>query len=151
MQIVSLDKIPVLPRLSEDKLEGMNLSANEFVKEALCQMRNLCYSLDGVGLHAVQVGLPYNVFVAKVSNYGLPPSKDDLDFFALCRYEGIGEKQDSIEGCLSIKDENGCESSPDSINLKYIPSPIATITTSNQSNTICNGMILVLSSDNATR
>ena len=39
MQIVSLDKIPVLPRLSEDKLEGMNLSANEFVKEALCQMQ----------------------------------------------------------------------------------------------------------------
>ena len=107
MQIVSLDKIPVLPRLSEDKLEGMNLSANEFVKEALCQMRNLCYSLDGVGLHAVQVGLPFNMFVAQVSNFGLPPTEVDLEFFASCKYEGIGEKINSVEGCLSIKDENG--------------------------------------------
>ncbi|WP_064196890.1 MULTISPECIES: sialate O-acetylesterase [Emticicia] len=65
--------------------------------------------------------------------------------------ESTREIYTSKEGLytLAIKDENGCESSPDSLNLKYIPSPTATITTSNQSNTICNGMILVLSSSDA--
>ena len=99
MNIVSLDKIPILSQ--DQKLNWAD------VEEALHQMRKLCYSLNGVGLHAVQVGLPFNMFVAQVSNFGLPPTEVDLEFFASCKYEGIGEKINSVEGCLSIKDENG--------------------------------------------
>ncbi len=50
---------------------------------------------------------------------------------------------------LSVRDENGCESSPDSIRLKYIPSPVASITTSDNVNTICEGTSLALISNDA--
>lgn len=60
-------------------------------------MLNLCLVNNGVGLSAVQVGIPWNFFVTKDGPNGR--------FFVNCSYEGIGEKdQDSIEGCLSLKD-----------------------------------------------
>ncbi len=51
---------------------------------------------------------------------------------------------------LSIKDQNGCESSPDSITLKYIPLPIASITTDGDFNTICEGLTINLKANEAT-
>ncbi|GGD59868.1 hypothetical protein GCM10011514_24800 [Emticicia aquatilis] len=51
---------------------------------------------------------------------------------------------------LSVRDENGCESTPDSIKLTYIPSPIASITSSENINTICDGSSLSLVSNDAT-
>lgn len=50
---------------------------------------------------------------------------------------------------LSVIDENGCESPPDSINLSYLPLPVASITTTDNLNTICEGSSLSLSSNNA--
>lgn len=50
---------------------------------------------------------------------------------------------------LSVSDANGCESSPDSIKLSYIPSPIATITTNGDINTICEASTLTLIASNA--
>lgn len=50
---------------------------------------------------------------------------------------------------LSVKDENNCESSPDSVRLTYIPSPLASISTIDNLNTICDGNMLTLTSGNA--
>lgn len=50
---------------------------------------------------------------------------------------------------LSVKDVNGCESTPDSIKLSHIPSPVALITTNDNINTICEGSSLSLVGNNA--
>ena len=94
MEIVELNKIPIANNV---KFESESLTWYK-MDEILCQMRDLCYKLEGLGLHAVQVGLPYNLFVAKANGFR-------FDFFINCQYEGMGEKIDSIEGCLSIKNK----------------------------------------------
>jgi hypothetical protein len=50
---------------------------------------------------------------------------------------------------LSVSDSNGCESSPDSIKLSYIPSPVATISTNGDINTICEASSITLIANNA--
>lgn len=50
---------------------------------------------------------------------------------------------------LSVLDGNGCESTPDSINLNYIPLPLASITSTDDMNTFCEGSSLSLVSNDA--
>lgn len=50
---------------------------------------------------------------------------------------------------LSVRDENGCESMPDSIRLNFIPSPVAIISTADNINTICEGSNLSLIGNSA--
>lgn len=64
------------------------------------QMEDLCIRSDGVGLAAVQVGLPWRLFLVKVG--------DKFEYYVNCTYspEG-GDRFPSIEGCLSIRSEDG--------------------------------------------
>jgi len=63
-------------------------------------MQNLCQIKNGVGLSALQVGIPIPLFVVL--------GKDaDLSVFIDCQYESDGNKIKAIEGCLSIIDEKG--------------------------------------------
>ena len=59
----------------------------------------VCKKERGVGLAAVQCGIPLNIFVA---------SADSLNFrcFFDVDYESDEEKQDSLESCLSLYDKN---------------------------------------------
>lgn len=50
---------------------------------------------------------------------------------------------------LSIRDANGCESSPDTIKLNFIPSPIAVITSADGLNAMCEGTSLSLVGNDA--
>lgn len=79
---------------------------------ALCnKMETLCNKLQGVGLSAVQVGIPLNVCIVK--NLG------KYECFVNCNYIGIGDKVKSIEGCLSILNEEG---KPRQFELERYPS-----------------------------
>lgn len=51
---------------------------------------------------------------------------------------------------LSVKDANGCESTRDSVRLSYIPSPIASISSVDGINTICDGLSLSLVGNEAS-
>lgn len=67
-------------------------------------LQEVCEREEGIGLSAVQVGLPYNFFVIKFD--------EKYRYFVNCVYEAIdAKKEKSVEGCLSLKDSNG--------NLKY--------------------------------
>ena len=50
---------------------------------------------------------------------------------------------------LAVKDNNGCESKPDSIKLAYIPPPAVSIITAGNLNTICQGNTITLNGSNA--
>lgn len=93
-KIVALKEIPEATVNFDENANLLELS------ELFLHMQKLCEASNGIGLHAVQAGIPYNIFVAKL---------DGLQFenFISCRYEGMQEKIDSIEGCLSITDDNG--------------------------------------------
>lgn len=69
--------------------------------QAFQQMEELCRKEQGAGLAAVQVGLPWNMFIYKTP-------MNDYECYVDCRYEDAGAgKSNSIEGCLSLKTEDG--------------------------------------------
>jgi len=62
------------------------------------KMERVCLENGGIGLSAVQVGLPWNLFVVQRNNF--------FEHYLNCVYEPSGEEITSIEGCLSIRDEH---------------------------------------------
>lgn len=65
------------------------------------KMEHLCSKENGIGLSAVQVGLPWDLFVVRRMQAGSP---DVYEYYVDCRYWDEGEKTiSSIEGCLSLK------------------------------------------------
>lgn len=71
----------------------------------LCEeMKRLCIAEKGVGLSAVQIGVPWSLFVAVKD----PKNFLIFRYFVDCKYFPIGEeKVTSIEGCLSIRNSVG--------------------------------------------
>ena len=64
------------------------------------EMEKICDENQGIGLSAVQVGIPWKLFIVK--------TKGKYEHFVNCTYEPVGEdKITSIEGCLSLKNEEG--------------------------------------------
>ncbi|MHA1948703.1 MAG: peptide deformylase [Candidatus Thorarchaeota archaeon] len=91
MKIVPVDEIP-------KNLENTPTSLMELFK-IFQKIEILCDKEGGIGLSAVQVGIPWRLFVVYHNpGYG---------YYVDCEYTGIGEKGDSVEGCLSIKNEDG--------------------------------------------
>ncbi len=77
---------------------------SQFICELAVALENICEKNEGIGISAVQVGIPFNFFIVKF--------KDGYRYFVNCDYEPLDKvKEKSIEGCLSLKDEKG--------NLKY--------------------------------
>ena len=68
----------------------------------LCmEMTKLCVASDGVGLSAIQIGIPWKVFV-------IFHSSKEYRFMADCEYEPVDDvKIQSIEGCLSLRTPSG--------------------------------------------
>ena len=63
-------------------------------------MEMLCKKESGLGLSAVQVGIPYNMFIVMMDGVA--------NYYVNCIYEPVSfEQMDSIEGCLSIFDSFG--------------------------------------------
>lgn len=65
-----------------------------------CILKGVCHRLQGVGLSAVQVGLPLNIYVIK--------TKSDYECYIDCSYSPIDDlKITTLEGCLSIRNQSG--------------------------------------------
>lgn len=63
------------------------------------QMEKICIENKGIGLSAVQVGIPYNFFIVERDS--------KFEYYFNCAYEGNNQLIDSIEGCLSLKNKDG--------------------------------------------
>lgn len=93
MKLVAPEDIPmgeIVPL--DDKAKLYNIFTN---------MIKMCEEEEGIGLSAVQVGLPYKMFVVK----------DGVKFrcFLNCDYEPTTESKRalSLEGCLSLRSPDG--------------------------------------------
>lgn len=64
-------------------------------------MERTCVLNNGIGLSAVQVGIPWKMFVVRTP-------EGTCDYFVNCEYSPEGEeKAESLEGCLSIRGNSG--------------------------------------------
>lgn len=93
MFLVNSEDIPIGRDIPEDNLV-------EIYKTCLL-MEKICSEFHGIALSAVQIGIPWNLFVVSLQN--------QFKYFLNCKYEGISEKQSSVEGCLSLKDGNSLQ------------------------------------------
>ena len=93
MKLVEIDDIP-------NTWDEISLDDLLKVYATCLMMLSICKDSNGVGLSAFQVGIPWKLFV--VNHAGLE------GFYIDCEYEALeDEKISSIEGCLSILNEDG--------------------------------------------
>lgn len=62
-------------------------------------MEQICTAQNGIGLSAVQVGIPWKLFIVQRGA--------GYEYYIDCEYNGTGCKGKSIEGCLSLRDAQG--------------------------------------------
>jgi peptide deformylase len=90
MVVVSIENIPELARIIPTPLfEPMA------VYKIAQQMMTICEAQNGIGLSAVQVGIPWQFFIVKFPH--------GYELFSDCVYvPAVPEKKTSVEGCLSL-------------------------------------------------
>lgn len=91
LQIVPATEIPVAQETPTNDLLA--------VFRLITQMEKICTDNAGIGLSAVQVGVPWKLFIVNRNN--------KYEYYLNCEYAGMGEKSKSIEGCLSLKNDRG--------------------------------------------
>ncbi len=100
--IVEVSKIPKRNKIVDAPTDNL-----EELFEVFKTMERICNENGGIGLSAVQIGIPWKIFVIKGDGTGKIP-KGSFWNFVNCEYSSIGiETMKSVEGCLSIKDQNG--------------------------------------------
>lgn len=103
MNIVAIDKIP-----NKDEIQDTPLDNLMKVYKVCLDMENICVKEGGIGLNAVQIGIPWKLFVVRY----FPNSKSEcFRYYVNCDYiplVDINQKHlQSLEGCLSLKNSNG--------------------------------------------
>jgi len=91
LKIVPIHEIPIAEETPTDNLLA--------VFRVITQMEKICIDNKGIGLSAVQIGIPWKLFIIQ--------RNAEFEYYLNCEYIGQGEKGKSIEGCLSIKSEQG--------------------------------------------
>jgi peptide deformylase len=95
IEIVPIEQIPsIVENTPCDKLSELYSIGQK--------MENVCLKNNGVGLSAVQVGIPWKFFVYQ------DQKNNKFNYMIDCEYFPVNEdKHLSIEGCLSIKSHSG--------------------------------------------
>lgn len=91
--LVKFEDIPLSTKNPLNEMEAVE------VFKICNHLEKVCLDNNGIGLSAVQVGLPWNLFVVNRNN--------SFEYYLNCRYEPSGSQVVSIEGCLSLLDDSG--------------------------------------------
>lgn len=103
MQLVDFDKLPK----AEDILD-VPLDDPMKVFKICQQMEMVCERENGIGLSAVQVGIPWKLFIVKGDGTCPIIEKGKYAYFVNTHYTVTEENQIlSLEGCLSIRSQDG--------------------------------------------
>jgi peptide deformylase len=90
IDLVEPEKIPKIIDCSATVEELFNIGK---------KMEEICLKNKGIGLSAVQVGIPYNFFILYRNN--------KFEYYLDCSYEGNNDLIESVEGCLSLMNNDG--------------------------------------------
>jgi len=74
------------------------------------EMQIVCEANKGIGLSAVQVGVPWKLFIVKAAKrIPVIGKAGEYGYFLNCEYERTNESKTivSLEGCLSIRSQDG--------------------------------------------
>jgi len=100
LAIVDVDKIP-------ENIKDVSLDDPMEIFKICREMESVCEKEDGLGLSAAQLGVPLKLFVMKSEGFPLVP-KGEFGYFVNCNYETTeGEQVVSLEGCLSVRSQDG--------------------------------------------
>tara|TARA_Y100000034_G_scaffold43496_3_gene53110 strand:- start:29888 stop:30460 length:573 start_codon:yes stop_codon:yes gene_type:complete len=100
MKVVAIEDIPQRDEIGKAPTKRGRDDGLLKVYKVCKQMEKVCDEREGVGLSAVQVGIPWRLFIIKTDG--------KYEYFLNCVYEPIGDDViTSIEGCLSLLSESG--------------------------------------------
>ena len=92
MHLVEVNDIPKVDEIVDVPTDNL-----VEVYKVCQQMEEVCNKSNGIGLSAVQVGIPWKLFLVK------NPTDDSYGYYINCEYSPRGsEKIISTEGCLSL-------------------------------------------------
>jgi peptide deformylase len=103
MLIVDADQIPEVNQVTDAPMD-------EPIKILqVCQkLEILCEKENGIGISAVQVGIPWKLFLVKGDGTCPLIPKNKYGYFVNCTYQATDEERVvSLEGCLSIRSLDG--------------------------------------------
>jgi peptide deformylase len=103
-EIVDVDKIP-----AKDLIVDVPLDDPIKVYNICLELKELCEKENGIGISAVQVGIPWNLFLVRGDGTCPLVPKGEFGYFVNCKYEETTNKQQvvSLEGCLSLRSPDG--------------------------------------------
>lgn len=97
MRLIEMKDIPSVEEVKEISIDVNLIEIYKISKE----MEALCLKENGIGLSAVQVGIPLKLFIVK-------NTKHKFDYYINTRYHPFTEDVIiSLEGCLSIRSPSG--------------------------------------------
>lgn len=97
MKIVPVEEIPKTEEIEDAPTDKDDLIA---VYKVCKEMEKVCLERKGIGLNAVQVGIPWKLFIVNSDN--------GFEYFLNCSYDAAGDdKVVSLEGCLSLLNDEG--------------------------------------------
>lgn len=103
MVIVEVNKIP-----TKEAVTDVPLDDPVKVYNTCLELRELCEQEHGIGISAVQVGLPWKLFLVKGDGSCPLIPQGEYGYFVNCDYKAATEERVvSLEGCLSLRSEDG--------------------------------------------
>ena len=107
LKLVPIDELPSKgENIRIGNSDGIELSLVEIYNLSL-KMEEICEQEKGIGLSAVQLGVPLNLFVVKGTQNSRLGTNNIYNSFLNCGISKFSDKIKSIEGCLSIREDNG--------------------------------------------
>lgn len=105
--IVPVDKIP-----KSDEIQDVPIATPGEVLQAYkrcLELQELCESFGGIGIAAVQAGIPWKLFLVKSDGTNDFAPRGKYGYFVNCEYEPTTDCQRivSLEGCLSLRSPDG--------------------------------------------
>lgn len=103
MIIVDSFEIP-----SIDDIQDVPLDSPVKIFKVCQELQVLCEVSHGIGISAVQAGIPWKLFIVKGDGSNTLIPRHEYRYFANCEYVPVSEDQSmSLEGCLSLTSEDG--------------------------------------------
>jgi len=98
MEIVPLNELPKVSDIQDVPVDNLMK-----IYKVCLDMEVVCSENNGIGLSAIQVGIPWKLFIVK--------NGDKYDYYVNCTYESLVDVNckhfQSMEGCLSLRNTDG--------------------------------------------